>query len=477
MKLRPLEESLFISLDLQTQETLLHSGVVPINDKFIRLYSLPEGTNMVVLIGGRGGVKTTEGSRYATLQSCINKKRCVILRDEKELVRESILNEVKLRFKEHDEYWKFSTEYNEIDSGIKERETGEMAVFTKGFRASANDKRANLKSISNIDIAVVEELEDVRDEEKFNVFADSIRKAGSLIILILNTPDINHFLIKRYFNLVHLDLKDETGKPIEGYYDIVPKDIKGFFCIKTSFEENRHLPEHIVDNYRNYGNPASHLYNLHYYLTAIKGYASTGRKGQVLKKVKPIKLAEYLKLPYKEYYGQDFGTASPAGTVGVKRHRNTVWCRQINYSPMSTLAIGKMYCTLKIHPTRDKIIADNADPKSITKLNTGWNGEEIDPAEFKVYPGLRNGWDVEPCIKGQDSINYGIDAMTEMNLFAVEESKDLWNEILHYVYAQDKNGNYTNDPVDDFNHLIDPWRYVINYLDRSQGSSGMERQN
>ncbi len=51
--------------------------------------------------------------------------------------------------------------------------------------------------------------------------------------------------------------------------------------------------------------------------------------------------------------------------------------------------------------------------------------------------------------------------MQSMNLYAVEESKDLWNEIYNYIYAVDKNGNPTDQPVDDFNHLIDPWRYVV----------------
>jgi phage terminase large subunit len=46
-------------------------------------------------------------------------------------------------------------------------------------------------------------------------------------------------------------------------------------------------------------------------------------------------------------------------------------------------------------------------------------------------------------------------------LHAVTESSDLWNEIMNYCYAQDKNGNYTDMPIDGFNHLIDSLRYVV----------------
>lgn len=406
---------------------------------------------MFVSGADRGGAKTYEVSKFIAFSATIKKKRCVVLRDEKELVRESILNEVLLRYDTANESGALSGHYDRLDTGIKEKKTGEMLVFTKGFRASDNKKKANLKSISNIDIAVVEEAEDIRDEEKFNTFADSIRKEGSLIIIILNTPDIQHWIIKRYFNLRLVE---------DGYYEITPKQIKGFLCIQTSFEDNPYLPDHIKENYNNYGNPESHLFNKHYYLTAIKGYASTGRKGQILKKVKPIKLAEYLKLPFKEYYGQDFGTSKAAGMVGVKFDKNRVYARQLNYKPLTTLEIAKMYCALRLTDS-DEIIADSAEPKSISKLKNGYRGEELATEDFIKYPRLAVGFNVKGADKGQDSIRNGLDLLISLDLYVCEESKDFWNEINCYIEDVDKNGNPTGEPIDEFNHLIDPWRYVV----------------
>jgi PBSX family phage terminase large subunit len=426
--------------------------------QFDALYNPPAGTNVIVCIGGRGGAKTYEVSKYIAYSATVLKKRCVVLRDEKELIRESILNEVLLRYDTADEFGALSIDYSRLDTGIKDKATNEMLVFTKGFRASQNNKRANLKSISNIDIAVIEEAEDIRDVEKFNTFADSIRKEESLIIIILNTPDVNHWLIKRYFNLE--PARDEAGNMIDGYFAIIPKQIPGFLCIQTSFTDNPYLPSHIISNYNNYGNPGSHLYNPHYYYTAIKGFASTGRKGQILTKVKPISLHEYLRLPFKEIYGQDFGTASPAGMVGVKFDKNNCYCRQINYLPMDTLSIARMYCTLKLNST-DKIIADSAEPETIKRLKSGYNTTELPEPEFTKYPMLQRGFFVEPAVKGTGSIEAGIGLMTGMNLFAVEESMDLWNEIYNWIYAVDKNKTPTDQPEDNFNHLIDPWRYVV----------------
>lgn len=434
--------------------------------KFAPLYDPPPGTNTIILIGGRGGMKTYEASKCIAFCATIKKERCVILRDEKSLIKESILNEILLRYDTADKDGYLSQHYERLETGIKDRETDQMLVFSKGFRASDTKKTANMKSISKINKAVIEEIADIRDKTKFDTFNDSVREEGSIVIMILNTPDVGHWIVQRYFNTIAIEAppgtRPEKVKEYDGYFNLIPKDLPGFVCIQTSYLDNPHLPEHIISRYKSYGDPTSHVYDLHYFLTEICGYASTGRKGQILKKVKPIKLADYIKLPFREIIGQDFGTASPAGTVGVKFDGNNCYCRQYNYLPMGKLDIGKMYCRLKFNKA-DRVVADNADKEAWMKLRSGWQIKELDPEDLKKYPQLVGGFNVHPCMKDADhSIKDGLDIMTtELNLFAVEESKDLWEEIRSYIYDQDKYGNYVSDPIDDFNHLIDPWRYVV----------------
>ncbi len=418
------------------------------------LYHLPPGTNTVILIGGRGGAKTYEISKFVAVQSTIKKKRCVVLRDEKSLVRESILNEILLRFDTANANGMLGTMFERLDSGLKDKQTNSMVVFSKGFRASDLSKTANLKSISDIDFAVIEEAEDIREVDKFNTFSDSIRKEGSVIIIILNTPDINHWIVRRYFNLVVVE---------DGYWKLEPKKLPGFVCIQTGFNDNPFLPTHVRDRYNSYGDPSSHMYNPHYYRTQILGLASSGRKGQVHKKVKPIKLDDYMKLPFKEYYGQDFGTAAPAGLVGVKIDGNNCYCRQINYLPMNTLEIAKLYHQLNLGPA-DKIIADNADKTAIDKLKIGYTQKELSPEDYIAYPRLGRGFFIEGAAKGKDSLDFGISLMDSLNLYAVEESVDLWDEIHNRVYAKDKNENFTNEPEPGWDHLLDGWMYVITWF-------------
>src|SRR5687767_2962709 len=143
------------------------SPKVKVSEKFKILYDLPQGTNTVILIGGRGGMKTYEASKWIAFQAAIKKERCAILRDERSLIRESILNEVLLRYDTANRDGALDVSCQKLETGIKDRRTGEMIVFTKGFRASTRDKKANLKSLSNVKYAIVEELEDITDVDSF----------------------------------------------------------------------------------------------------------------------------------------------------------------------------------------------------------------------------------------------------------------------------------------------------------------------
>lgn len=430
--------------------------------KFDILYNLPPGTDTVVMIGGRAGMKTYEASKFIAFSATIKKKRCVVLRDEKELIRESILNEILLRYDSANENGVFDSLYQRLDTGIKDAKTGQMLVFTKGFRASATNKKANLKSISDIDLAAVEELEDIRDEEQFNVFHDGMRKAGALILLILNTPDISHWVVRRYFTLEKVE---------DGYYDVIPKQIAGFVCIKTSFKDNPHLPATVVEKYMNYGNPASHLFNKHYYLTAILGYASTGRRGQIFSGWKSITNVEFNAVEARSLFGQDFGTTSPAGLVECKIVNNRIYIREHNYRGMTEKQIAMLYCELGIK--NEIIIADSAEPLTIRRLRAGWEKKELNDEERRLieeaeksgvpwkYAQLLAGWNIFPALKPPGSVIALIKKLMDLEVFVTQESTNLWMEYSSYVWATDKNKMPIDEPEDANNHLIDGIRMVL----------------
>jgi PBSX family phage terminase large subunit len=263
--------------------------------------------------------------------------------------------------------------FTRLENGIKSNKTGEMVVFTKGFRASSLDKKANMKSVSNVDIAIIEEGEDIRDEDKFNTFSDSIRKKGSFIVFIMNTPDIYHWIVRRYFNAVPITTDDEPRfdqKELDGYFKLTPKNVRGVVVIQTSFRDNEHLPEKTIRQYEEYGDHDSPMFNAHHYLTSIQGYSTTGLKGQVFKSYKLIEPDEFMSLDYAECYGLDFGTSSPAGIVWVKVHGNKVYVKELNYEPLKLVQLGKKLDELGFKDDT-LIVADCAEPDTIRELRMG----------------------------------------------------------------------------------------------------------
>lgn len=147
------------------------------------------------------------------------------------------------------------------------------------------------------------------------------------------------------------------------------------------------------------------------------------------------------------WIGIDFGfTNDPTAIIDVRLSNGELWLDELEYSTgMTNPDISKLLIDKGI-TSNVLIVADSAEPKSIAELRN-----------------LRH-W-VEPSIKGNDSIINGIDILKRYKLNITRNSKGLRKEVLSYKWAEDKNGNAMNKPVDRFNHGLDAVRYVaINKL-------------
>lgn len=416
--------------------------------KFRILYELPPGTWMVINVGGRGGGKSHEVSKWGILKVITEEKRLALLRDQQSTIAQSIFHEIKLRFNEINEkcqdYYRSIWEMQE--NGLKNLATGLLHIFSKGFKTSKNSQKAGLKSIADVDIAIVEEFEDIDDEGRFNTFADSIRKEDALIVINSNVPHKNHWFVKRYFNL-------EDVPEYPGFYRLVPKSIPGVVYIFSTFEDNPHLSAKTIERYRAYGDPTSELYNPDHYCTDILGLVSEGQKGRIYKGWKPITRAFYDSLPYDEYYGLDFGySEDPVALVGIKSHNNRNFYRQVIYeSGLTNPALAKLMRARRV-PKKARIFADSSEPKSIQELRD-------------------EGFNVLPADKGPDSVNFGIKQIQSMENFYTQESTDLEHENQEYRWTLDSDKNLTDTPEDKNNHLKDAIRYgVVSYR-------GLKRKN
>jgi len=154
-------------------------------------------------------------------------------------------------------------------------------------------------------------------------------------------------------------------------------------------------------------------------------------------------------------YGMDFGfTNDPSVLINIGAKDTCLYLDEKMYERGLTnienlknpkqISIEQRFGELDI-PTRTKIYADSAEPKSIADLKGC-------------------GYNVIGAKKGRGSILDGIQTIKRFKIYITESSLNLITEFQRYKWIEDKNGEETNKPIDNWNHGIDALRYGIQGL-------------
>jgi len=342
-------------------------------------------------------------------------------------IRNSIFQEIRDRVEENE------VEQIEIRENTLEFRHKHNKINGIGFRKSSSDQKSKLKSLASYNCIIIEEADEVAEED-FQQLDDSLRtiKADITIILLLNPPDKNHWIIKRWFNLI--------SSIVPGYYKAELKSTEtDTIYIHGTYKDNiKNLNQKTIDNYERYKdrNP-DHYYNM------IEGLVSEGARGRIYKNWKIITDKEFNELPYDSYYGLDFGFSNdPAALIEIKEHNDDIWCKELLYEVgLTNKRLSERFADLGIKKS-SVIYADSAEPKSIQELRD-------------------DDWDVRAAPKGQDSVRAGIDLLIGKNVYYTESSTNIDNENHEYKWALDQNKEPTNKPIDNFNHAKDAIRYGV----------------
>ena len=145
-------------------------------------------------------------------------------------------------------------------------------------------------------------------------------------------------------------------------------------------------------------------------------------------------------------YGLDFGFSNdPTALVALYSHSGELIIDELIYDKgLLNIRISDLMRELGVN---GRIVADNAEPKSI--------------AELSAY-----GWQIEGAKKGPDSIRQSINTLKRYKLNVTQRSNNLKKELNGYKWKQNKDGKLDNEPVDFLNHAIDALRYAsLNMLD------------
>ena len=270
----------------------------------------------------------------------------------------------------------------------------------------------------------IEEAYEIMSEDAFNRLDESIR--GQLpngmyhqVVLTFNPWSDRHWLKKRFFD-----------EPSENVLALTTN----YMCNEFLGESDLALFEEMKKNPKRY---------------KVAGLGEWGVvDGLVYEnwKEQDFSIDEVRKLQgVKAIFGLDFGyttgpTALFCGVVDAAERRLYVF-DELYERALTNRAIAER--VQRLGYAKEAIIADCAEPKSITELR-----------EF----GLTR---ARASKKGADSILNGVQRIQDYEIIVHPRCVNFLTEISQYQWEKDRFGKYTGKPEDDNNHLMDAMRYAF----------------
>jgi phage terminase large subunit len=314
-------------------------------------------------------------------------------------------------------------EYYEITNNeIINIETGSKIIF-KGIKTGSNLQTANLKSIANLNIVVIDEAEEIPDEATFDKIDLSARRndKDNKIILIFNPTTKAHWIYERFFEAAGITPGICTTTDDTNY-------------IHSSYIDNiKYLSDSILKQFEKIRDTNPDKYNhvlMGAFLDVAEGVIFTNWK-----------LGEFDdSLEYS--YGQDFGYSPDMDTltkVAIDKKNRKIYVHECIYE--NKLSTPQLIEKVK-HITQNKlVIADNSSNRLIAELSNA-------------------GINILPCTKGAGSIEDGIKLMLDYEIIVTPSSTNIVKELNNYIWSNKKAGQ----PRDMYNHSIDGIRYIVSHL-------------
>lgn len=391
------------------------------HSKYRNLFKILDFPNIryAVIVGGRASGKSTAVSNFVHDLSFTGAHVILNTRFTFGSAKDSVIAEFDKTLSDRNSIDLFKSANYETENVL----TSAKVIF-KGLKAGSNEQTARLKSITNLNVWVLDEAEELHSESVFDDVDDSIRRDGfpNLVIFVLNSHHItkDHFIYRRFF---------EDSGVSWGF-----NGMKGnALYIHTSYIDNiKNLSQSYIDKIehtrRTY--PDKYRYNF---------------LGELRDKAEGVVFPNWTYGDFDESlpfgYGMDFGFFPDPDVVirvAIDNKRKKIYCKseiQLNSAGLDVLT-AEMKTTVQVNRA---IYADSSEPRLISDLKRrGINGI----VGVKKYAG---------------SVLAGIKLMQGYDIIVHTESIDIGRELNNYVWI-DKRGGV---PIDAYNHRLDAIRYYV----------------
>lgn len=223
------------------------------------------------------------------------------------------------------------------------------------------------------------------------------------------------------------------------WFDDDTKDLKNTIVIKTTYRDNKFLPQSYIDSLENMINTNPTYYKIY----ALGDFCSLNKLVYNNWEVKDF---DYTTIKGELCIGLDFGyITDPTALVAsiVDPEAKTIYVFDEYYEKGRTN--DQIAAMIKMRGySKSNIIADSAEQKSIEEIR-----------RLGVFR-------IRPSMKGPDSIMSGIQYIQQYRIFIHPSLENIKTELENYAFKKDKQTNeYINQPCDSYNHLLDALRYSM----------------
>lgn len=364
-----------------------------------------------VYYGGAGSGKSYGATQKIYLKALKYKRKVLVVRKIQRSIKDSIWSLIVSHLVNSGFYE--ACRINRSDFEI-ELPNGSIFLF-KGL-----DDREKIKSIDGITDIVIEEATELNEDDFTQLNLRLRAKAPYLQIYLMFNPISKKNWVYDYF-----------------FVREQPSNVK---IIKTTYLDNTFLD----DEYRQELERLKDRNPAYYRIYCLGEFATLDKLVFPTYTTKIVSDKDIQGL--KRWIGLDFGYINDPSAI--------VWgyIDQVNKKiyvageyvrrGMKNDEIAETMIDLGLH--KDKSFGDSAEPKSIDEIKS-------------------KGVNIDPTVKGKDSIIHGIQWIQQYELIIDERCFKVIEELDNYTWKKDKKTDeYINEPVDTFNHTIDAIRYGLN---------------